>query len=63
MWRLFGAVERIRSESGIDLTGATMESVEFRMPEIPPRDPDDLAAFEVGQRLTTDDAIALALGA
>ncbi|HEU0235533.1 MAG TPA: hypothetical protein VFR14_03720, partial [Candidatus Limnocylindrales bacterium] len=61
MWRIVGAIERARRETGLDVLNDPMESVEFQFPDVPPTDPAALAAFNAGLTWTIDDAVAFVL--
>jgi hypothetical protein len=58
-WRLLGAADRLRVETGIDLVN---EQVDFLgwVSEEPPEAGDERRWFEEGQRLSMEEIIALA---
>jgi predicted ATPase/class 3 adenylate cyclase len=61
-WRLAGAADRLSRETGTNLINAPIEYLEWTWPEPPKDDPAALLAWQEGATLSTDEAIALALG-
>jgi len=58
-WRLIGAVERLRVETGTDLVNQDIELLGWR-PMSDPETDEERAWFESGRALSMDDALALA---
>ena len=55
MWRIVGALERARRETGLELLADPMASLEFEFPEDPPDEPSARAAYDAGLTLTLDE--------
>ncbi len=58
-WRLYGAVDRLRVETGTDLVNQSIEILGWR-PVSEPETDEQRAWFESGGALSMDDAVALA---
>ncbi len=61
-WRLSGAADRLSKESGTNLINAPIEYLDWTWPELPENDPAALRAWQEGAALSTEEAIAIALG-
>jgi predicted ATPase/class 3 adenylate cyclase len=61
-WRLAGAADRLSKESGTNLINAPIEYLDWTWPELPENDPAARRAWLEGAALSTEEAIALALG-
>jgi tetratricopeptide (TPR) repeat protein len=59
-WRLSGAVTKIARETGIGVLDIGFESMGWHLPEKPGTGPE-AAEWEAGERLSIEDAVALAL--
>ena len=59
--RLGGAIERLRIESGAGLADVPVDFMDYGIPERP-LDPQAIQLWEEGGRLSTDEAVAMALG-
>ena len=60
--RIGGAVETLRAATGTGLLDQPLEGVDFSIPERPVGDPEAEAWWDEGTRLSTEEAIAYALG-
>ncbi len=61
-WRLSGAVNKERLRTGADLVLSPMSEIEWQVPESPAAGPVPAGLWAEGERMSTDEAIALALG-
>jgi hypothetical protein len=59
--RLSGAVETMRAATGAALIDAPPEFLDFQIPKRPTDDPEALAWWEEGARMSTEEAIAYAM--
>ncbi|CAN5841932.1 hypothetical protein BH23CHL8_BH23CHL8_26380 [soil metagenome] len=61
-WRLAGAADRIRQETGTDLVSEEVDFLGWMPPRVDPQTEAERAWFEAGRRLSDDAAVELAQG-